>query len=571
MRQCLLALALAMLTPSAIAFGRLTTSDRASGHRATHDASADAPSLGVERCPVKLGGHAGPARQGGVSMTVANERGGNLELLYFDGASERRYWAIDARGEFSIGTRAGDRWRLRTKTGELAAEIEVGSEARQHYAVPHCLDEIELAAAAESVAHDVAAPSATDLLACSPWAHLSSSEPSPGMHVICPSYTDAPEGARARFDVFADGWTGGAARERRPPPSHSIAVPGQASGSVESLATLVMRRLATPARGSLHQPPAFFTPLGVRLRSAEDVLAASCVLLFEGGMWVWPAVEVGHELNLTVGDGAADRRVRLSTLSLWPRVLLAEDFLTPAEAELIVSRADGHMHKSGVSLKEADRGKSSSDYRTSSQWSYPLWDEAILPLDRRVQQLTRIPMTHAEQIQVLRYLPNEHYTAHHDFFDPGEYSGRDRESGYASNRLLTVFFYLSEPEEGGETGFPRAGKLPQPRDFLDCSRGLAVKPQRLAVLLFYSMLPNGEFDQTSLHTGCDVKEGVKWSANFWFWNSVSHLRPRRPAPPTRSPLPPAPSVQVQNRKGVALSQELERNSTLRFERSKGAR
>lgn len=43
---------------------------------------------------------------------------------------------------------------------------------------------------------------------------------------------------------------------------------------------------------------------------------------------------------------------------------------------------------------------------------------------------------------------------------------------------------------GGETGFPRAGKLGQPRDFLDCTRGLAVKPQRLAVLIFYSMLPN---------------------------------------------------------------------------------
>ena len=45
-----------------------------------------------------------------------------------------------------------------------------------------------------------------------------------------------------------------------------------------------------------------------------------------------------------------------------------------------------------------------------------------------------------------------------------------------------------------------------------------MKPQRLAVLIFYSMLPNGEFDQTSLHTGCDVKVGTKWAANFWFWN-----------------------------------------------------
>ena len=121
---------------------------------------------------------------------------------------------------------------------------------------------------------------------------------------------------------------------------------------------------------------------------------------------------------------------------------------------------------------------------------------------------------------MLRYEPWEHYTAHHDFFDPGEYSGRDRERGYAYNRYATVFFYLNEPDSGGETGFPRAGKLSQPMDFLDCTRGLAVAPRRLAVLLFYSMLPNGQFDQTSLHAGCDVKAGTKWSANFWFWNGV---------------------------------------------------
>ena len=47
---------------------------------------------------------------------------------------------------------------------------------------------------------------------------------------------------------------------------------------------------------------------------------------------------------------------------------------------------------------------------------------------------------------------------------------------------------------------------------------MSVKPQRLAVLIFYSMLPNGDFDQTSLHTGCDEVKGTKWAANFWFWN-----------------------------------------------------
>ena len=55
---------------------------------------------------------------------------------------------------------------------------------------------------------------------------------------------------------------------------------------------------------------------------------------------------------------------------------------------------------------------------------------------------------------MLRYLPGEHYTAHHDFFDPGEYTGDNRERGYATNRFATIFFYLNEVEAGGETGTP---------------------------------------------------------------------------------------------------------------------
>ena len=79
-------------------------------------------------------------------------------------------------------------------------------------------------------------------------------------------------------------------------------------------------------------------------------------------------------------------------------------------------------------------------------------------------------------------------------------------------------YYLTEVAEGGETGFPRAGGLSQPHDFLDCKRGLSVRPQKRKVVIFYSMLSSGEFDHYSLHTGCDVKNGTKWAANYWLWN-----------------------------------------------------
>eukprot|EP00439_Symbiodinium_sp_Y106_P068848 s573_g11.t1 len=88
------------------------------------------------------------------------------------------------------------------------------------------------------------------------------------------------------------------------------------------------------------------------------------------------------------------------------------------------------------------------------------------------------------------------------------------------NRLATVFFYLSDVEEGGQTNFPRAGGRPQPRDFADCSKGVSVFPRRGRIMIFYSMHPSGEMDETSLHAGCAVKRGTKWSANKWILGDI---------------------------------------------------
>lgn len=238
-----------------------------------------------------------------MELRVINEHMGNLELLYVAGTTERRYWVVDARGDFKIGTRLGDRWYLRTKTGTLAAEITVGSDARQELVIPRCLPEAQLEEAAAATARDVPTPAVGLLEGCAPWSLLSSSEPSPGMHVVCvlPPPEHAPVEA-AQLAVYADGWTEGAPQATRPPPSHSFVLPPGVA-SVEAVALHVMQRLGVAARGPQHQPPAIYLPSGARLSSVAEVLAAPCVLVFEGGVWVWPGIEVGHAIAIeTEGD-----------------------------------------------------------------------------------------------------------------------------------------------------------------------------------------------------------------------------------------------------------------------------
>uniref|UniRef100_M1AZV5 Prolyl 4-hydroxylase n=3 Tax=Solanum TaxID=4107 RepID=M1AZV5_SOLTU len=54
-------------------------------------------------------------------------------------------------------------------------------------------------------------------------------------------------------------------------------------------------------------------------------------------------------------------------------------------------------------------------------------------------------------------------------------------------------------------------------DYSKCI-GLKVKPRRGDGLLFYSLLPNGTIDLTSLHGSCPVIRGEKWVATKWIRN-----------------------------------------------------
>ena len=116
-------------------------------------------------------------------------------------------------------------------------------------------------------------------------------------------------------------------------------------------------------------------------------------------------------------------------------------------------------------------------------------------------------------------------------FDPADYASSASSYDYGhKNRMVTVFWYLSDVTEGGHTAFPRAGApagLAPPTTNKGCNPqdwsgpGLLVKPEKGKVIIFYSLYPNGEIDEHSLHGGCPVRNGIKWSANKWVWNKPS--------------------------------------------------
>ncbi|KAH9105750.1 hypothetical protein AeMF1_018531 [Aphanomyces euteiches] len=94
---------------------------------------------------------------------------------------------------------------------------------------------------------------------------------------------------------------------------------------------------------------------------------------------------------------------------------------------------------------------------------------------------------------------------------------------FEPNRFVTLFLYLNEVDEGGETVFPFSSeKLVtdiERTGMEECSNGLAVPPTKLKASLFYVQTPDQEIDVMSRHGGCPPMQGVKWGSNSFMWNA----------------------------------------------------
>ena len=117
--------------------------------------------------------------------------------------------------------------------------------------------------------------------------------------------------------------------------------------------------------------------------------------------------------------------------------------------------------------------------------------------------MTGVPFENGEDMQILKYEQNQHYKIHEDFFD-----AVNKGDGY--QRTVTCLMYLSDPDEGGETNFPRGiptqeFKEQHKHDTLsECAShwsAHSVKPRKGDALVFHSMdAANQYVDMVSVHS-----------------------------------------------------------------------
>eukprot|EP00438_Fugacium_kawagutii_P032289 Skav203499 [mRNA] locus=scaffold2089:96924:112757:- [translate_table: standard] len=93
------------------------------------------------------------------------------------------------------------------------------------------------------------------------------------------------------------------------------------------------------------------------------------------------------------------------------------------KCDVIISMGKANMEESPVvPMDMHDQNLDAKVFRTSSQARMNSSESPLLQeLDDRISNLTRVPVSHNEQVQVLRYRLGEFYAAHNDNFDPAFY------------------------------------------------------------------------------------------------------------------------------------------------------
>ena len=190
-----------------------------------------------------------------------------------------------------------------------------------------------------------------------------------------------------------------------------------------------------------------------------------------------------------------------------PYVATIDDFLSTEECEYIINKAKTSLRESVVSGRNG--GVASKGRSSKTTWLCFRSDPKLRAISERSASILKTSWKHFEQLQIVKYEEGQEYRYHYDAYNTSGTCERGKRcTAQRGQRLNTILFYLTDVEEGGETGF---------RDIKDLNGSqLKVSPKKGRALIFQDVITGTDQQHPkSLHAGFPVSKGEKWIANFW--------------------------------------------------------
>ncbi|KAM9325609.1 prolyl 4-hydroxylase subunit alpha-1 isoform 3-T3 [Gastrophryne carolinensis] len=191
-----------------------------------------------------------------------------------------------------------------------------------------------------------------------------------------------------------------------------------------------------------------------------------------------------------------------------PRIVRYHEIISDEEIEKVKALAKPRLRRATIS-NPITGVLETAQYRISkSAWLSSYEDPVVARINTRIQEITGLDVSTAEELQVANYGLGGQYEPHFDFGRKDE-PDAFKELG-TGNRIATWLFYMSDVAAGGATVFPEVGA--------------AVYPMKGTAVFWYNLFESGEGDYSTRHAACPVLVGNKWVSNKWFHERGQEFR-----------------------------------------------
>ncbi|RUS89704.1 hypothetical protein EGW08_002522 [Elysia chlorotica] len=195
-------------------------------------------------------------------------------------------------------------------------------------------------------------------------------------------------------------------------------------------------------------------------------------------------------------------------MHLDPWIVVYHDIMSDAEIRQIKRLATPRLNRATVQNSKTGELETAHYRISKSAWLKGEEDPVIEKINNRMQAVTGLDLSTAEELQIANYGLGGHYEPHYDF------ARKEEKEAFKSlgtgNRIATFLSYMSDVQAGGATVFPYLG--------------LKLYPKKGDAAFWYNLHRSGDGIHLTRHAACPVLVGIKWVANKWIHERGQEFR-----------------------------------------------